>query len=177
MLSEKQKKWLNTLSTSNKVKIVPYNPEVKTVFKQQQEELQSILGKDVTVIHQGASAWGISGKGDVDIYVPVPLKQFNNYFEKLKVAFGEPGSYYNLERVRWNRNIKNIEIEIFLVNQDALFWKDNLIFWDYLKAYPEVLEEYRILKEAADGTSTREYYTRKIIFINRILDLAKKVEF
>jgi hypothetical protein len=25
------------------------------------------------VLHEGASAWGISGKGDIDIYIPVPV--------------------------------------------------------------------------------------------------------
>lgn len=174
MLSQQQKNWLNKLSDTNKVKIVPYDPKVKDVFKEQKKEIQTILGEDATVLHEGASAWGISGKGDVDIYIPVPVDKFDYSFEKLKEALGEPGSYYHHERVRWNRESQNLEIEIFLVNQDAAFWKNSLIFWGYLKSHSETLEEYTKIKEAAEGTSTREYYTRKTLFINKILELVRK---
>jgi GrpB-like predicted nucleotidyltransferase (UPF0157 family) len=64
-------------------------------------------------------------------------------------------------------------VEIFLVNQYATFCKDSLVFWDYIKSHPETLEEYRKIKEAAEGTSTREYYTRKVEFINKVLEIAK----
>lgn len=173
MLSQKQKDWLNHLSDTNKVKIIPYDPKVKDVFQKEKKEIQSILGENVNVIHEGASAWGISGKGDLDIYIPVSSKEFEGAFEKLKTSLGEPGSFYQSERVRWNKESDGIETEIFLVNQEAQFWKESLIFWDYLKSHPEALEEYRKIKEKAKGTSTREYYTRKTEFINKILDIAK----
>lgn len=173
MLTKKQKEWLNHLSNSNKVKIIPYNPKVKKVFQKQQKEIQSLLGPKTLVLHEGASAWGISGKGDLDIYISVTVEQFNRYFEQLKEILGEPGSYYPLERVRWNRLVDDIESEIFLVNQDAPFWKESLIFWEYIEGHPEALEEYRQLKESAEGMSTREYYRVKIEFYNKILDLTK----
>lgn len=173
MLTEQQKNWLNHLSDTNVVKIVPYNPRVKEVFRQQQSEIQSVLGKDTIVLHKGASAWGISGKGDVDIYIPVPAEQFDSSFEQLKQSLGEPGSHYSLERVRWNRIVEDIEVEIFLANKDATFYKDSLAFWEYMETHPEALEEYRILKEQAEGTTSREYYTRKTIFINKIMQLIR----
>jgi GrpB-like predicted nucleotidyltransferase (UPF0157 family) len=173
MLSEKQKAWLNHLSDTNKVKITPYDPKVKEIFNGQKQEIQSVLGEDAVILHEGASAWGISGKGDIDIYIPVLVTEFNNTFKKLKLSLGEPGSYYQDERVRWNTELDDTEVEIFLVNQDATFWKDSLVFWDYIKSHPETLEEYRKIKEAAEGTSTREYYTRKVEFINKVLEIAK----
>ncbi len=45
-----------------------------------------------------------------------------------------------------------------------------LKFENYLKEHPQALEEYRKLKELGDGLSTREYYRRKIEFINDILE-------
>lgn len=173
MLSQKQKDWLNHLSDTDKVKITPYSPKVKGVFKKLKLELKRILGEDSVILHEGASAWGISGKGDVDIYIPVPVKEFNNTYEKLKAFLGEPGSYYQDERVRWNKEVDSTEVEIFLVNHEANFWKDSIIFWKYIKSNPEALEEYRIVKEEAGGTSTREYYTRKTEFINKILEISK----
>lgn len=173
MLSEDQKKWLNHLSDTNKVKIIPYDLRVKVIFQQQKSELENILGNDVEILHKGASAWGISGKGDVDIYIPVSVEVFDEYFERLKQVLGEPGSYYHNERVRWNRHIDNVEIEIFLVNHDAQFYKKNMLFWNYIETHPDVLEAYRKIKEEANNTTTKEYYTRKVIFINKIMKSIK----
>lgn len=170
MLTKQQKNWLNKLSNSNKVKIVPYDPRVKNIFKQQKAELQKILGDSAVVLHKGASAWGISGKGDVDIYIPIEVENFDSCYGKLKEVLSEPGSYYPLERVRWNRHINDIEVEIFLVNKEAEFYKDSELFWDYIETHPDVLEEYRIIKERAEDTSTREYYTEKVIFINKVME-------
>lgn len=172
MLTEQQIDWLNKLSDTDKVKIVPYNPKITQIFKKQQAELQSILGLDAVVLHQGASAWGISGKGDVDIFIPVGSNNFGIYFEKMKLTLGEPGSRDN-ERIRWNRQVEDIKVEIFLVNQDMDSYRDNITFWDYIETHPDVLEEYRKIKEEAEGTSTREYYTRKVNFINSILQSIK----
>ena len=173
MLTKKQVEWLNHLSDSNKVKIIPYDPKVKKVFQKQQKEIQSLLGPKTLVLHKGASAWGISGKGDLDIYIPTTAEQFARYFEQLKEILDEPGSYYPLERVRWNKQVDGIETEIFLVNKDVPFWKDSLIFWEYIESHPETLEEYRKLKEAAEGMSTREYYRVKIEFYNKTLESAR----
>src|SRR3990167_6273410 len=102
MLTKQQENWLNHLSDTNKVKIIPYNPRVKEVFKQQRAELQKVLVEDAQILHKGASAWEISGKGDVDIYIPIEVENFDNYFDRLKQMLGEPGSHYHHERVRWN---------------------------------------------------------------------------
>lgn len=173
-LTKDQEKWLNHLTDTDKVKIIPYDSRVKEVFKQQQKDVQSILGDDAIVLHKGASAWGISGKGDVDIYIPVAAEYFDHYFGKLKQAFGEPGNYYPKERVRWNKQVDDIEVEIFLVNQEATFWKESLLFWDYIETHPNMLDEYRRIKEKAGGRSIREYYTRKVIFINKIMQLIRE---
>jgi GrpB-like predicted nucleotidyltransferase (UPF0157 family) len=169
MLTEQQEGWLNKLSNTTKVKIFPHNPRVMEVFKLQKAELQSILGSDAIVLHKGASAWGISGKGDVDIYVPVAVEQFDDYFERLRPMLGEPGSHYRHERVRWNRQVEEFEVEIFLVNKNAEFYKDSLLFWNHVETHSDVLAQYGKIKEEAEGTSTREYYTRKAIFISRIM--------
>lgn len=176
MLTKQQRDWLNHLSDTNKVKIISYNPKVKEVFNQQKLKLQKILGGNAIILHKGASAWGISGKGDVDIYIPIEVEKFDAYFELLKEKLGEPGSHYHSERARWNRNITDIEVEIFLVNKDAEFYKESERFWSYIEIHPEVLDEYRIIKEKAEGLSTREYYTKKVIFINQVMSKIKEAK-
>ncbi len=174
MLTEKQQEWINHLSDTKIVKIKPYNPLSKTAFESRKQQLQAIVGSDTEILFKGAAAWEISGKGDIDIYIPSPAAQFDTYFHQLKDSLGEPGSFYPLERVRWNTTTNNIETEIFLVNQDADFWKESLDFWNYIESHPEALNEYRIIKENADGKSVREYYQAKIEFYNKSLNIIKQ---
>src|SRR5438105_3784223 len=113
MLTDQQRGWLDRLSDNDHVEIVPYDPKVKEVYKQQKAELQSILGASAVVHHKGASAWGISGKGDVDIYIPVAVEQFDRCYEQLRQVLGQPGSHYPQERVRWSKQVEGIDVEIF----------------------------------------------------------------
>ena len=174
MLTKKDKKWLNHLSDQHKVKIVPFNPKVKEIFEKQKKEIQSILGENILVIHKGASNLGISGKGEIDVYVPVGSDEFSYFLEKLIQEYGKPGSLYASERARFNRKLENTDIEIFLINKDSSDWTRAIVFEEYLKIHPKELKAYEKLKEEANGLSMREYYRRKIEFINEIIAEASK---
>jgi GrpB-like predicted nucleotidyltransferase (UPF0157 family) len=63
-------------------------------------------------------------------------------------------------------------VDIFLINAQGAGWLDGVRFENYLKTHAEALEAYRLLKEAGDGVSIREYYRRKTEFINAILKRA-----
>lgn len=172
MLTKEQEEWLNHLSDTHTVKIIPFNPKVKSVFQKIKSEIQSKLS--VEVLHRGASSMGISGKGDIDIYIPIAEKDFEDTFEKLSGILGKPGSHYPNQRARWNRDDEGFEVEIFLVNTSHESWLKSVAFENYLLSNHEALQEYRIIKEEAEGLSTREYYRKKIEFMNKIIDLAGK---
>jgi len=169
MITKKQQKWINHLSDTEKIKILPYDPVVKLVFKNTKQEIQSFLEKDVSVEHHGATSLKISGQGEIDSYIPVLPLEFDNYLEKLVEIFGEPGSVYPLQRARFVQYRNNIKIEIFLINKEHDNYKDLLKFEDILKNNKILLRKYEELKQKADGYSVREYYRRKTIFINEIL--------
>ena len=170
MLTKAQETWLAHLSDSYQVKIQPYDPQVTEIFQEVKKEIQLLLGPETEVLHKGASAWGISGKGDVDIYIPVPANKFETTASILKETFGKPGSFYPLERVRWTRNVKDYEVEIFVMNKASQRWKDSLVFWREMETNPKALEQYRILKEKAEGLTVREYYREKLEFYNQVLE-------
>lgn len=170
MLTAKQIRWINHLSDTDQIKIIPFNPKTKEHFEMQKKEIQAFLGEDIDVLLCGASGMEISGQGDLDVYIPVPLSRFNAILKKLKQQYGNPGSLYPGERARFNRYQGDIKIEVFLINQNSEGWTQSLAFESYLGNHPEALEAYRKLKEDADGVSTKEYYRRKIEFINTILE-------
>lgn len=170
MLTKDQEKWIAHLSTTDKVKIIPYNPEVKKAFNKIKKEIKLILGNKIRVCHRGATSLKISGQGEVDLYIPVTTKKFNFFLKKLSLALENPHSLYPLERARFIRYAYGIKIEIFLINQSRCGWKDGIAFENFLKKHPRALEDYRILKEKADGESIQNYYRKKIEFINKILN-------
>lgn len=173
MITKKQEEWLNHLTDDDQITIIPYDPNVKKIFKYVKQEIQAILGKQVEVVHRGASSMGISGQGDIDVYILVEALFFNNYLSKLVEALGKPGSLYPLERARWVKKIEGIKVETFLMNNEHPVWTESTIFETYLKTHTASLIEYEKIKQDAEGKSTREYYTVKIEFINKILGLTK----
>jgi hypothetical protein len=68
---------------------------------------------------RGSTFLGISGQGEVDLYIPIAKKYFNNYLAKLIKYLGEPGSIYELRRARFIKYIDGIKIEIFLINKNS----------------------------------------------------------
>lgn len=175
MLTKADIGWLKHLSNSKKVKIVPYNPTVKKVFRRHKKEILSILETEVEILHRGATGMGISGQGEIDLFIPVSLDLFNEIFEKLQKVYGNPKSFYPKQRIRFNHQQSNIEIEVFVVNKDSKQWKRSTVFENYLKTHPETLEEYRKLKESSNGISIKEYYRRKMEFANAIINKALKL--
>lgn len=170
MLTKEQLDWINHLSSEKKVEIFPYNPETKNVFKIIKAEILSFL-PECKVYHKGSTALGISGQGEIDLYIPVSEHDFNVILSDLVEHFGKASSIYPLSRARFVKYFNNIKIEIFLINQDGDDWKNSEKFEFYLKNNKKYLKEYERLKQEYNGFSVREYYKNKIEFINKILNI------
>lgn len=168
MLTAGQKKWLNYLSDTEKISIIPYNPKNKEIFKLIKKDLIKILGK-IRISLCGSTFLGISGQGEIDLYIPVAKKHFNPYLEKLISYLGKPGSVYEFRRVRFIKFIDGIKIEIFLINKNSNDWINSRKFENFLKHNVKYLVEYEKLKSKCNGSSVRQYYTAKVKFINKIL--------
>ena len=170
MLTEKQEKWVQHLSDESIISIVPFDPSCDEKFESLKSLIQSKLGKQQNIEHRGASSLGISGQDEIDIHIPVPEKDFNNILTPLSELFGPARGHYPLERARFNTFIDGKKIEIFLINKESAAWLEGQKFYDYLKNNPQALEEYKRLKESGNGLTTREYYRRKLKFMNEVLN-------
>jgi GrpB-like predicted nucleotidyltransferase (UPF0157 family) len=168
MISEEQQKWLNHLSDTEKICIIPYNPKTKIIFQNIKKDLIKVLGK-TRISHRGSTALEISGQGEIDLYIPANKKDFNVYLNKLILFLGKPGSIYPLQRVRFVKFIDDIKVEIFLINKNCSDWKNGIKFENYLKRNPIILKKYEKLKNNCNGFSMKNYYTEKVKFINYVL--------
>jgi GrpB-like predicted nucleotidyltransferase (UPF0157 family) len=174
MLTKKQQEWVGRLSDKpGEIKIIPFDPTSQEKFEKIRSTIQSELGESMPVEHHGASSLGISGQDEIDVYIPVSPAQYDSTVKMAVELFGEPRSHYPLERTRFRTSQDGKRIDLFVINQESLEWLNGLKFEKYLRANPEVLNDYRKLKEAGDGLSSQEYYRRKIEFINNILSRIK----
>lgn len=169
MLTAKQEKWIAHLSDSDKIIIIPFDSDAERKFQEVKLKIQRSLGGDIKVEHRGATSLGISGQDEIDVYVPVSPEDFDSLIEPLTKLFGEPRSLYPVERARLVTEEDGKHIDIFLINEESGGWKNGIKFEEYLISNPETLENYKTLKEKGSGLSVREYYRRKIEFINDIL--------
>ncbi len=168
MLTPEQKKWVNHLNTDGVVEIFPYDEKAPKKFEQIKSQIQAVLG-DVTVLHRGASGLGISGQREIDVYIPLTPNEIAEYTPKMEAVFGKPKSVYPLERTKFLAEIDGTKIEIMLTNKYHQSWIDNDNFFKYLLVNKEALERYKQLKDGCAGLNYREYYRKKIEFINEVL--------
>lgn len=169
MLTAEQEKWIAHLSDSDKIRIVPFDSDAERKFYKVKLKIQRSLSGGIKVEHHGATRLGISGQDEIDVYVPVSPKDFDSLTEPLTKLFGQPRSLYPMERARFVTEEDGKHIDVFLINEESCGWIDGVRFESYLKNHPRDLEAYRKLKEDGGGLSVKEYYRRKIQFINNIL--------
>lgn len=173
MLTSKQLKWIAHLSDKDKVVIKPYDPTTAEKFEAVKKRIRSFLGDETQILHRGATNLGISGQDEIDVYIPITTSSFDSFIQRLTELFGKPKSYYIRERARFVTIEQGKHVDVFLINKDSDAWGNGIVFEDFLKKHPSALEKYKKLKEEGNGLSVREYYRRKIIFINYILKKAK----
>jgi hypothetical protein len=169
MVTRDQQKWLDHLSNTEVIKIVSYDKEAPLIFEKVKKLVTEALGNNFKVLHRGASYLKISGQDEIDIYVPVLPSCFDEVVARMTEVFSEPRSLYPLVRARFRLDGFGKHIDVFVINEEDKGWVDSEKFTNYSLENPVVLEEYRQLKEEGNGLSVREYYTRKIEFINNVL--------
>lgn len=176
-------------ATTERVEIVPYDPDWPLRFDEERRHLLTCLAHHITgrIEHFGSTAVpGLAAKPVVDILVEVPsLRTVNANIAPILVAQG----YEYFARPSWNdpnvpayawfikRDAQGRRTHhIHMLGPDAQEW-ERLLFRDYLITHPEVASEYAALKyhsAAAHGDDRLAYAKAKTAFITRITRTARK---
>jgi len=168
MLSGEQKKWINHLSDSDRIKIYPYDPYSSVKFDKIAKKIRSVLPQAIIELH-GAAALKISGQKEIDVYIPVSPANFDGNINKISMIFGKPKSYYFLQRARFVDYIGKTKAEVFVINKECDQWINCLKFENYLIKNQNMLKKYEELKKRGHNLNVREYYCHKTEFINSII--------
>ncbi len=168
MLTEKQKNYLQTISESEAVVIKPWDPRIEMIAERLVNDIKSAI-PDLEVLYTGAAALKISGQNDLDFSILSGPEDFDKYLPTLIELLGEPKKRGS-ENVRWEFVTEGFPVDVHLTDKDSQGFKEHRKVFELLRDNPQLLEEYRLLKERADGLSMKEYQRRKYEFYNKILE-------
>jgi GrpB-like predicted nucleotidyltransferase (UPF0157 family) len=162
------------------VRIASYDPSWPARFEEERQALEKTLGDSISggVHHVGSTAVpGLAAKPVVDILVGVDgLESSRELIEPL-AALGYMYSPYRPDEMLWfcKPNPAHRTHHLHLVPTDSRRFRAELTFRDYLRAHPEVADDYGVLKRrlATEFEQDREAYTQaKSGFIREILGRA-----
>jgi len=159
-----------------------YNSEWPNKFEREKALILDLIGDVVLDIqHVGSTAVpNLAAKPVIDIMIAVEnLQQIKDSVPKLEALdyeycgeAGIPGRIFFRKHVDGKR-----AFHIHSVQPDSEVWHEFVPFRDYLRAHPEVMREYELLKRelAAKYKHDRVQYTEgKAEFIQKILRRVKR---
>ena len=169
----------------NPVVIVPYDEQWPRHFESERIRLQSLLsGINFRIEHVGSTAVpGLGAKPIIDIMLGVDNR---SQIEKRIPTFEKIGYLYVPEietmmpedRFFYRQDTSGlVSHHLHSVELSSNFWRDHLLFRDYLRTHPEVAEQYFQLKRklAEQFRDDRAAYTEsKSEFIAAVLAEAHK---
>lgn len=164
------------------MKLVPYQPQWKAAFETEAELLRSLIGDAALQIeHIGSTAIpGMCSKPIIDLMVAIEdLNAAHNWITKLEQQSYEfrpnvapPDRLFFAKGERSNRTH-----HLSVTEPDSVFFREKILFRDYLSNNDEAFDEYEELKTklAEKFADKRENYTYgKEQFVRRILSLASE---
>jgi len=170
MLTEAQRKYLETIPAGKITEIKPWNPQVKAAALRLIEKIKSVVPM-LEVFYGGASALEIAGQNDIDITIKCPIKDFEKYLPDLKKVLGEP-TKIGRESIRWEPIfIEGYEAEIYMTDPNSPALQEQIKVFELLKNNNELRKEYEKIKKDSNSIPYREYQRRKYEFYNKILKL------
>lgn len=160
------------------VRIAAYDPLWPREFEAEAARLERACGLPLRLEHAGSTAVpGLAAKAIIDILAGVPSRASRAPYVTAIVqlgyehmgAFGIPGrNYFRRGSPRTHH--------VHLVSWSSKFWRDELLFRDYLRAHDDVAREYAALKRelaAAFPDDSRQYTEEKAPFITSVLRRAR----
>ncbi len=166
-----------------KVKLVEYSPKWKELFDVEKIAIIEMLGEEaISVEHVGSTSIpGMIAKPILDVMVAVDSIDDYEHFTPLLKKLGYQFMRDNRDNQEHVLYVKGGEEKrthyLKFTNQDSRFWKEHVLFRDYLVSHPERAIEYKELKQdlLEKFKEEREKYTvGNEQFILEILRLAEE---
>ncbi len=176
--------------TTERIDVVPYDRDWPAAFEAEREHLVGCLPADIVVRveHFGSTAVpGLPAKPIIDMLVEVtdleavkervvPVLEGQGYEYLWRPTFGDDGEPFYAWFIKRDPVTGRRTHHIHMVEADFTEHWDRLRFRDYLRAHPDVAEEYGHLKLrlAEEHPDDRVAYTAgKSAFISAVMERAR----
>ena len=133
MLTKDELDFLNKIPADKNVHICPFNPKVADVVETLIQSIHNI-DHDLEIKHMGASALGISGQNDLDVYAFSDPSDFKKYLPDLMNLFGKP-LHKHETFVEWKLKKEGFDIEFYLTSPDSETMKKQIKVFEILKKH------------------------------------------
>ena len=166
MLSSDEQNYLDHLPPEKAEEIIfikPYDPRLENIANDVIQEIHATI-PDANIKFMGASALGISGQNDIDIYVLGSSGKLGGWILKLNELFGEQ------IKGKWQFDQDGFEVSVYAANPEDPNQKKQIEVFEKLKEDPALLKEYEALKESMNGKSYKDYQIRKYEFYHKLLN-------
>jgi hypothetical protein len=151
----------------NPIDLKPYDPSLTPIAVELIDMLVArLINIPVEILHIGASAYEISGKGGIEIAILSRDEDWEKIKKRLFPLYGKP-KFELTERVGYNTQFKWKAVEILLMRGDTA--KLNKAVHTALKGDTSKLQEYEAIKEESKH-SNREYHIAKNKFFENIIE-------
>jgi len=164
VLTRDERDYLAKISVYRKVIISPFDLKAKETGNLLVLRISKEFS-NLKVLFMGATALGIAGQNDLDIYVLAKSRDFSKHLPKLKQLFGNPKNIHKTF-VEWNFTENGYPVELYLTEPPERQIKVHKI----LKSSEKLLKEYEDLKLKYNGKSFRDYQKAKYEFYHTILN-------
>lgn len=167
MLTKTQKEYLANLPAEKARKLISiksYDPKIGLLAKNIIRNIKRTIPK-VKVRFMGASAFGIAGLNDIDIYIFCSSNQKKEYMKRLSRIF----SVKINEKDKWKWTEDNINISVKVTDPNERKRKEYFLIHKLFKTNKDLLKKYEDLKISMNGRSYKEYSVAKMDFLTRIV--------
>jgi GrpB-like predicted nucleotidyltransferase (UPF0157 family) len=148
------------------VVVKPFDPAATEVAHRYIRRLRQLLaGLHAGLALRGSTAWGIAGKGDIEIGVYPEGEEWKHVLRALEDSYGPPGNV-EPDYARFNDSLGGFEIEIIVLRGYSAVLDHRLA--SFLAQRPDLLAEYEQVKRQY-AFSRREYQRQKDCFFARVV--------
>jgi GrpB-like predicted nucleotidyltransferase (UPF0157 family) len=146
------------------IRLVDYDPAWPALFRSRREAISALLGDPADIQHIGStSVPGLCAKPKLDVDAVLSSNETRiNATEHLKkdgyVFHGDP---YGADRWTFTKDEALYGTRLYLCLPDNPAHHDRILFRDYLRAHPEMAENYATLKRrlAEEANGDWDHYT------------------
>jgi GrpB-like predicted nucleotidyltransferase (UPF0157 family) len=166
MLSPDEQNYLDHLPPEKAEEIIiikPYDHRSAGTASDVIQKVQATI-PDADIRFMGASALGISGQNDIDIYILGPQTKLDDWAIKIKELFGEQ------IKGKWQFYQNGFEVSVYISDPESPTQKKQIQVFKKLQENRAILEDYEKLKESMNGKTYKDYQIAKYEFYHKLLN-------